>query len=763
MTAGTCNTLRVKLAVAGLLVLIVGAFAGWTPAISLAQDEVTGYGSEPVAGSAVVINTAAGVSGSGTVTLSAVGDADLTITGYALTTSAEITVSGAEVPFTLAAGGDATETLTVVCDSAVPGVFTDQLTVEYDAVDSPAAYTVACNVLPANFAQNGDFSADTAEWSGWGDTVLVTNPETGVLELTNTGPGGVYQDSPYVIPAGAPFEMTVDLGNSSAISQAVEIHLHAPDWVDALSCRFTVPEGAPLATYTMRGVTAIPWTDLRLEVMPQTFEGQPALLVDNVTVQYQPGLVVDGTACVAALVADANLVQNSDFATDFAGWGVLDDLEPIVEASVLELAGSGSIFQDVSVMVPAATPLEMTLDLGNTSDASQAVKVSLTAPDAADEFVCEFSVPGGSALQTYTLRGLTALEWDDLHVEIGAEGDQPALQIDNVNVQYKPALAVAEVECVPPRIAANTNVIRNGDFVADSADWATEGNVVSAVNAQVLELTNTGPGGVFQNVGVSVPGSAPLELTIGLGNSGTAPKDVEVLLNAPGWSDALVCAFTLAAEAPLQTYTLRGLTPSSANDLRVEIMPVTYDDQPALQIDNVDVQYKPMLRIFGVECVPPVLVANTNLMRNGDFASDTSEWFIWGEVEAVVDAGVLELTSTEAGGIYQDLGVNVPEGMAFELTVELGNRADASKDVEVFLHAPDEWDEVVWCPVSIPANSELQTYTVRGITTLPWADVRAEIVPKSYDSLPALRVDNASLQYRPGDDIAGIECVLPAE
>ncbi len=763
MTAGTCNTLRVKLAVAGLLVLIVGAFAGWTPAISLAQDEATGYGSEPVAGSAVVINTTAGVPGSGTVTLSATGDADLTITGYALTTSAEIAVSGAEAPFTLAAGGDGTETLTVTCDSAVPGVFTTQLVVEHDAVDSPAAYPVACNVLPANIAQNGDFSADTAEWSGWGDTVFATNPETGVLELTNTGPGGVYQEAPYVIPAGAPFEMTVDLGNTSAISQAVEIHLYAPDWVDALSCRFIVPEGALLATYTLRGATTIPWTALRLEVMPQTYEGLPALLVDNVTVQYQPGLVVDGTACVAALVADANLVQNSDFSTDFAGWGVLDDLEPIVEASVLKLAGSGSIFQDVSVMVPAATPLEMTLDLGNPSDASQAVRVSLAAPDTVDEFVCQFSVPGGSALQTYTLRGLTALEWGDLHVEIGAESDLSALQIDNVNVQYKPALTVAEVACVPPRIAANTNVIRNGDFAADSADWVTEGNVASAVNAEVLELTTTGPGSVFQNVGVSVPGSAPLELAIGLGNSGSAPQDVEVLLNAPGWSDALVCAFTLAAEAPLQTYTLRGLTPASANDLRVEIMPVTYDELPALHIDNVDIQYKPMLRIFGVECVPPLLVANTNLTRNGDFASDTSEWFIWGEVEAVVDAGVLELTSTGDSGIYQDLGVNVPEGTAFELTIALGNRADTSKDVDVFLHAPDVWDAVFWCPITIPANSELQTYTVRGITTRPWVDVRAEIIPKTYDSLPALRVDNISLQYRPGDDITGIECILPAE
>ena len=106
-----------------------------------------------------------------------------------------------------------------------------------------------------------------------------------------------FQDFSYSLPTGAPVELTLQLGNTGWATKTVGVTLHNPDWSDAISCEFSLPPYTDFATYTVQGITETDWSDIRLEFVPGPADGIPDVHMDDVNVQYKPGLSVSATNC----------------------------------------------------------------------------------------------------------------------------------------------------------------------------------------------------------------------------------------------------------------------------------------------------------------------------------------------------------------------------------------------------------------------------------------------------------------------------------
>jgi len=148
--------------------------------------------------------------------------------------------------------------------------------------------------------RNGDFSAGTDEWLPWDNIDYSVN---GSNQLELFAPVGhpnaiLYQNLDYQAQTGMPFELTFELGNSGPTAKETWVTLRNVAWTDWFNCHFVLPAGTPLDTYTIRGKTTATWPNMRYEMWVGPADGQPALVVDNVSVQYKPGLVLTQAECI---------------------------------------------------------------------------------------------------------------------------------------------------------------------------------------------------------------------------------------------------------------------------------------------------------------------------------------------------------------------------------------------------------------------------------------------------------------------------------
>ena len=152
-----------------------------------------------------------------------------------------------------------------------------------------------------NLIVNGTFSDGVNHWTPYGDLqwALYSN----VLHfkrLTGGSGGAAYQDMAYAVPPGTPFEIRLDLGNTSNVTKRPHIFLRPSDnWSDTISCQFTIAPKTSLDTYIIRGKTGnTTWSSMRLEVWPDPPDGIPDVQMDNVSIKYIPGLSVGADECI---------------------------------------------------------------------------------------------------------------------------------------------------------------------------------------------------------------------------------------------------------------------------------------------------------------------------------------------------------------------------------------------------------------------------------------------------------------------------------
>ena len=153
-----------------------------------------------------------------------------------------------------------------------------------------------------NIVVNGDFSTNILEpgWWKWGDAEYAFYGSTLAFKRKTNGTGGAIGQtwSGYSIPVNSPLELTLQLGNASNVIKNPGVIIKSGDKWDIV-CHFLIPPNTPLQTYIVRGKNLSNWNGLNIEVWPDPPDGNPDVLMDNVTLKYIPDMVISGTECIA--------------------------------------------------------------------------------------------------------------------------------------------------------------------------------------------------------------------------------------------------------------------------------------------------------------------------------------------------------------------------------------------------------------------------------------------------------------------------------
>ncbi len=144
--------------------------------------------------------------------------------------------------------------------------------------------------IDENLVVNGAFDDETVGWSPSGQ--LNWRVENGALYATrlrtNAPPNwaALYQNLAYGAAAGADFEVSLRLGNSSAIDKTAEISLRNADGPQygSVSELVTIPAEADLSPHTVRLTTDSTWATVQVWIGINPADGAPAARIDDVQV-----------------------------------------------------------------------------------------------------------------------------------------------------------------------------------------------------------------------------------------------------------------------------------------------------------------------------------------------------------------------------------------------------------------------------------------------------------------------------------------------
>jgi murein DD-endopeptidase MepM/ murein hydrolase activator NlpD len=145
--------------------------------------------------------------------------------------------------------------------------------------------------LDTDLVANGDFSAGTDGWTPTGQlNWSVVDGVMRIARLRTADPpnwAGFQQNLGTGAAANTSFEVTLQLGNSSAIPKYVQVVLQnaAGRHYGAILCEFIIPAQMPLQPYAMRGTTNATWAGVRLQVEVNPPDSAPAALVDSLVVR----------------------------------------------------------------------------------------------------------------------------------------------------------------------------------------------------------------------------------------------------------------------------------------------------------------------------------------------------------------------------------------------------------------------------------------------------------------------------------------------
>ena len=336
---------------------------------------------------------------------------------------------------------------------------------------------------------------------------------------------------------------------------------------------------------------------------------------------------------IAAVFA-TNLIQNGDFSTPVApsNWTVFEEPDIVynVTAGVFQFyranptttaSGQATIFQVTGQPVAANTPLRAQFDIGNSSAARKRITVLAIDSDFSDIAACTFWLAPGAPLRTYTMRTHTTKNWSNaaLYFYAATKGqDGGFYQLDNVSLEYDPAVSTSRTDCVdpatpaPPGGSPGANLMLNGDFEGGGlTSWTQFGSMTWQVFGGVFEFIRPSPlptpaGVIFQNSGQAMAANTILSATFQLGNSSAVRKRVTVLLQDSDFSDLAACTFWLAPFQPLGDYTMRGFATKPWTNATLAIYAASVGLQEWTRVDNVTFRRTPGTAIAGTECVEPL-------------------------------------------------------------------------------------------------------------------------------------------------------------
>jgi subtilisin-like proprotein convertase family protein len=179
------------------------------------------------------------------------------------------------------------------------------------------------------------------------------------------------------------------------------------------------------------------------------------------------GVLISATsgAFEIAPAPNRNLIRNSTFASDLAFWGVyatpnLDDIQHgfingLFQAYRTIDATSAVVLQNTGVPIGGNVPIEVDIQLANTSSNRQRVLMMAHHANFSDFQICSFWLPPNAPLQTYQLRAKTNVAWTDgasLSVYLATGDETGYVQIDNARMVYAPGTPPTVTRCIDPNL-----------------------------------------------------------------------------------------------------------------------------------------------------------------------------------------------------------------------------------------------------------------------------------------------------------------------
>ncbi len=328
------------------------------------------------------------------------------------------------------------------------------------------------------------------------------------------------------------------------------------------------------------------------------------------------------------------------------------------------------------------------------------------------------------------------------------------------------------------------NLVNNGDFAdpigSVNLNWSAFGDPANAIQSQVvggvMEFYRT-PGSnqavVLQNTGQPLPNDAALRATFQIGNSSNARKRVSVLMHDIDFSDITFCTFWIPASSPLKTYQMLTHTTKAWSQAYISIYAATADNLAAYRLDNVVVQYEPTLTLNETRCIDPNAPAapgganGANMVTNGTFdapfGNGTSSWGTFGNLNAQIAGGILQLYRTAgspAGAVLQNTSTSAAANMPLEVALQIGSLSAERRRITLLLHA-NTFADLQACTFWIPPNSAPQTYTIQAYTTQAWSVASVSIYPSTVATAGYFNIDNVVYRQRPGLTLTGTGCYEP--
>jgi hypothetical protein len=175
-----------------------------------------------------------------------------------------------------------------------------------------------------------------------------------------------------------------------------------------------------------------------------------------------------------------NLVRNWDFSAPIgaSNWQVyatptLNAIRYRVTNGVFEFhrysgGSTALVLQDLNTAIPLHTPVEISLDLGNSSSTRKRVVVLIHDGDWSDLQVCSFWIAPGAPLQNRVMRTYTTEDWTDAHIAIYASPAEAEgwIRVDNVVMRTRPTMPVVGTECYEPGASIPNPVPSQSDLEA---------------------------------------------------------------------------------------------------------------------------------------------------------------------------------------------------------------------------------------------------------------------------------------------------------
>lgn len=331
-----------------------------------------------------------------------------------------------------------------------------------------------CVPNPPNLIRNGDFSLTNGGsappcWNIFPSGALDWQIAGGVLSIHRVGTTGqtpsLIQATGANLSANSTVEIGISLGNTANTRRRVSVLAHDADFSDLQLCAFWLDATQPLGAYNMTFSTREAWSNATISIYIS--DQAQSVLIDDVSMQATAGTSLGSTLCVdpnapaPGVGADsANLLSNGDFSAPIGSaennWGTFGTITTQIVGGVLEMqrpsADSATVLQNTNTATDADMPLELLLELGNSSPTWRRVALLIHEENFADTQACVFWLPPNAPLAFYAVRTFANIDWAETSVSvfISTVGTDGWVQMDNVSLTQRPTLMVSGIECEYP-------------------------------------------------------------------------------------------------------------------------------------------------------------------------------------------------------------------------------------------------------------------------------------------------------------------------